>query len=300
MWSKDIIVPILQMRNVTCCVTPNDKNNGSLSQHREKHLPVSWPGEPLWRSGNLQQSRLVELECKFQESMDCNCPMHNWITSTETMNTQQMQNEGINERIHEWTAAEVWLSGRCGLLQTRAQPALSDQDVMGQGLALWRALDHTVWTPPSEVRIGGWGIHLLLSANIYLTPTVGQVLAWIPVNFLAWFRASHSFPGPLASAWLPPTGPVHSSLQPGEAEWIRLLHQGSLSWWVDTSTLPFSPPTHRDLEMGSVSGRKQRWSLSVFPTEARREAKEHEELEAMLQFQTSPSGTEAWEGNRLS
>ena len=63
------ITPILEMRIITCCVTLNDKEtNGNLSQHREKPFPVSWP---LWRSHNLEESRLVELECKFQEGTDC-------------------------------------------------------------------------------------------------------------------------------------------------------------------------------------------------------------------------------------
>lgn len=141
------------------------------------------------------------------------------------------------------------------------------------------------------------------SANIYLTLTVGQVLPECLifsslVQDLSWFLRT------TARALLIPT--TLFLFRPPAKRWgvnkatIRTsrVHQSSLYCEADNISFPFCSPSHRGLEIGSISGRKHRWSLHSFSIVARWESKEHEELEIILHFQTSPSELGASQSTR--
>lgn len=143
-------------------------------------------------------------------------------------------------------------------------PSHTDQDVNKQQIASWRTWGHAVGISWSQER---------------------EVFLFFPIS--KHLSNTHCRPGTGPNAWLfwPRSGPLgvsqdHSrdradpdnrlSLKPpGRRCWVNKAetprgHQSSLFWWDDTSTLLFSPPTHRGLDMGSISGSKQRWSLSSF------------------------------------
>lgn len=137
------------------------------------------------------------------------------------MNTQQIPNEGISETHNSWMKCSwLWLSGRWGLLQSRAQPSqhsVASREWPSVGL--------------QATQFGllplGWGLveFIFFHQQIFIEHPLWN-RRWPECLPRSWetmrvFRPFHSLSGPwqvLGHPWQPP---VHSGLRPGEAEGLR-------------------------------------------------------------------------------